>query len=83
MKLIKGSNLLEVLTGVGPATFFASGSGNYRLDRVLLDVAQLKSLNKVPMCTRTGVNEMMDVPYRTRESHEFQIMLRSLMPTWS
>lgn len=70
----------EVLACVSATGLFAGGGGGDGLDGALEEVAELKSLNEVPVCV---VQSSALRGCLWALTHEFQIMLRSLMPTCS
>ena len=59
--------------------FLTVGGGSDSLDCALKEVAELKSLDEVTKHSMLGL--LRRIPNRT--AYEFQIMLLSLMPTWS
>ena len=70
------TDLWEVLSGMGTTRLLTSGSSGDGLDGALEKVAELEGLHKVTICTSA-----LRCPSRLRVTHEFQIMLLSLIPT--
>jgi len=74
------TNIGEVFTSMSATRLLSGGSGDDGLNGTLQDVAKLKGLHQVAVRTRCQLRE---TDAYTQVTHEFQIMLLSLIPTFS